>query len=72
MEFCLFNRNKWNKIIIMYSWEIQKLLKLRNNLVTVKEYLDICNSTQVNHVKYENDEFTICTKDKYVFKLKIK
>lgn len=55
----------------MYSHEIEQLLKLRNNLVTIKEYLKIVESPQVNHVKYENDEFTCWTTDNYKFKLKI-
>ena len=55
----------------MYSYEIEKLLNLRNNLVTLKEYLEITNSPQVDHVKYENNEFHIWTTDGYKFTLKI-
>ena len=55
----------------MYSYEIEQLLKLKNNLVTIKEYLKIVESSQVNHVKYENDEFTCWTTDNYKFVLKI-
>ena len=55
----------------MYSYEIAKLLELRYNLVSIKEYIQIVSSPQVDHVKYENDEFKIWTTDKYVFKLKI-
>ena len=57
----------------MYSYEIEQLLKLRNNLVTVKEYLEICKSSQVNCVKYnaEKNNFEIHTKDNYHFVLKI-
>lgn len=56
----------------MYSWEIEQLLKIRNNLVSIREYMDICSSPQVNHIFYENDEFTIWTTDNYKFVLKIK
>ena len=56
----------------MYSYEIAELLKLRNNLVTLKEYLEITNSPQVDHVKYENDNFYLWTNDGYQFVLKIK
>lgn len=56
----------------MYSHEIEQLLKIRNNLVSIKEYMDICSSPQVNHIFYENDEFTIWTTDNYKFVLKIK
>ena len=55
----------------MYSEEIANLLKMRYNLVSIKEYLQIAESPQVDHIKYENEEFTIWTTDKYVFKLKI-
>lgn len=55
----------------MYSYEIAKLLELRYNLISIKEYLKITGSPQVDHVKYENGQFTIWTTDKYVFKLKI-
>lgn len=56
----------------MYSHEIEKLLKLKNNLVSIREYLEICSSPQVDHIFYENDEFTIWTTDNYKFTLKIK
>ena len=56
----------------MYSHEIENLLKIRNYLVSVQEYFDIIRSSQVNHVKYENDEFKVWTKDGYYFVFKIK
>lgn len=56
----------------MYSEEIKKLLQIRNNLVSVKEYIQIINSSQVDHVLYKNDEFHLWTTDNYYFKLKIK
>ena len=56
----------------MYSHEIEKLLKLRNNLVTIKEYIQITGSPQVDHIKYENDTFFLWSNDGYSFKLKIK
>lgn len=55
----------------MYSYEIAKLLKLRYNLVSIREYIQIVSSPQVDHVKYENDEFKIWTMDNYVFRLRI-
>ena len=57
----------------MYSHEIEELLRVRNNLVTVQEYLEICKSSQVNCVKYnaEKNNFEIHTKDNYHFILKI-
>lgn len=56
----------------MYSWEIEELLRLRNNLVTIKEYFEIAKSPQISHMKLnkETGEITIETKDNYIFKLK--
>lgn len=56
----------------MYSWEIEQLLKLKNYLISNKEYLEICKSTQIDHIKYENEAFNIWTSDGYKFILKIK
>ena len=56
----------------MYSHEIEKLLKLRNNLVTLKEYIQIISSPQIDHILYKDDMFYIWTTDNYSFKLKIK
>ena len=56
----------------MYSHEIEELLKIRNNLVSIKEYLKIIESTQIDHIKYDNGLFYLWTKDNYKFILKIK
>lgn len=56
----------------MYSHEIEKLLELRNNLVSVKEYIEIIKSSQVDHVLYKGQQFHIWTTDGYRFVLKIK
>ena len=59
----------------MYSWEIQKLLELRNYLLSVKEYFYICDtSPQITRVSYDsyNNDFIIETADRYKFKFKIK
>lgn len=58
----------------MYSYEIEELLKLRNYLISVKEYVEITKSSQINHIKYDpfNDEFNIWTDDRYCFKTKIR
>ena len=56
----------------MYSYEIQKLLELRNYYVSVKEYEQIIKSPQVNYVKYTGQLFHISTSDNYQFVLKIK
>lgn len=59
----------------MYSWEIAKLLELRNYLLSVKEYFYICDtSPQISRVYYDsyNNEFNIETTDRYKFKFKVK
>lgn len=56
----------------MYSEEIAKLLKLRQNLVSIQEYLEIVKSPQIDHIKYEDDTFFLWSNDGYSFKLKIK
>lgn len=56
----------------MYSEEIEKLLELRNNLVSVKEYIEIIKSPQVDHVIYKGQRFHIYTNDGYRFVLEIK
>lgn len=55
----------------MYSYEIEKLLKLRNYLVSVQEYLEIIKSPQIDHIKYENDSFYLWTNDNYKFVLRL-
>ena len=59
----------------MYSWEIQKLLELRNYVLSVKEYFDLCdNSPQIVRVTYNpyEDSFLIKTSDNYEFKFKVR
>lgn len=41
-------------------------------MVTLKEYIEITKSNQVDHIKYENDVFKIWTTDGYKFELKIR
>lgn len=55
----------------MYSYEIQKLLKIKNNLVNIKEYKEICNSLQIDYIKYEDGLFKLWTNDNYYYELKI-
>lgn len=57
----------------MYSWEIDRLLKIKQNVISIGEYFEILStSPQINHVKYENDYYTIETDDKYKFKVYVK
>ena len=59
----------------MYSYEIEQLLKMRNYLLSVKEYFYICdNSPQIARVTYNpfDDIFIIYTNDNYEFKFKVR
>lgn len=56
----------------MYSEEIKNLLEIRNNLVSIKEYIQIIKSPQVDHVIYKGQQFHIWTTDGYQFKLQIR
>ena len=59
----------------MYSWEIEQLLKLRNYLLDVKEYFEICDkSPQITRVSYNpyDDNFTIETSDNYKLTFKVR
>lgn len=38
----------------MKKEEIENLVRLRNGLVELKEYYEICDSEQIDHVKYNN------------------
>ena len=55
----------------MYSHEIKELLERKKYLISVKEYVQIISSPQVDHVEYKNQQFYIYTTDGYEFKLKI-
>lgn len=57
----------------MYSHEIEEYLKIRNYLLTAREYIKILQeSPQINHVIYKDDVITIWTEDRYKFTLRIR
>lgn len=59
----------------MYSHEIERLLKIKQYIISYNEYADILvTSPQINYVKYEqkDDTFNIKTEDRYDFKFKVK
>lgn len=57
----------------MYSWEIEKLIELRNQLISIQEYVEIIKtSPQIDHVLYQDEHFNLFTTDNYHFKFKIK
>lgn len=55
----------------MYSHEIRRLLEEKKYLVSIKEYIEIIRSSQVDHIEYKNQQFYIWTTDGYEFKLQI-
>ena len=58
----------------MYSYEIQRLLELRNYLISNQEFLEIFfTSPQITRVKYNafTDEHETWTSDNYYFKYKV-
>ena len=57
----------------MYSNEILELLRLRNYLVSVEEYIKLISSNQVNYVKYNpfEDKFYVSTNDNYNFEFRV-
>lgn len=59
----------------MYSHEVEQLLKIRNYLITYKEFVQITKSSpQINHIKYNpfEDNIEMWSTDNYRFVLKIK
>lgn len=59
----------------MYSYEIENLLKIKQNILSVSEYLEILStSPQINHILYDqfNDMNELDTDDNYHFKFKVK
>lgn len=59
----------------MYSHEIENLLKIRNYLLSSKEYINMCNtSNQIKSITYKpfEDTFYVATNDNYNFKFKVK
>lgn len=59
----------------MYTWEIQQLMELKNYLINVREYLQICNtSPQIREIKYDpyQNNFIIQTEENYKVYFKVK
>lgn len=57
----------------MYSHEIKQLLEFKNNLLELKEYIEVIKtSPQIDHIKYEDNHFHFDTTDNFHFKFKIK
>lgn len=57
----------------MYSYEIEELINLKQQVITIQEYINIIQtSPQVDHILYNQDHFEMFTEDNYKFKFKIK
>lgn len=57
----------------MYSHEIEELLKIKQNVLSTSEYLEILSSSpQINHIKFNNGCYEIETDDRYKFKVHVK
>lgn len=61
----------------MYSHEIDQYLRVRNFLLTIKEYDEVTNvekSPQISRVKYDSwrDNFYMATRDNYEWNFKVK
>ena len=58
----------------MYSWEIEQLLKLKDYLISNKEYFEICDtSPQIKGIEYKpfDNNFYMWTDDNYNFRFKV-
>ena len=57
----------------MYSHEIEEYIKLRNYILSIKEYIEVVGSSpQIEHIKYEDEHFHFDTTDNFHFKIKLK
>ena len=57
----------------MYDWELHNYLNERNNVISHKEYLYICNTCpQIDHIKYNvADDYYEVWSDCDYFKFKV-
>ena len=58
----------------MYSWEIEQLLKLKDYLISNKEYFELCDtSPQIKGIEYKpfKNNFYMWTDDNYNFRFKV-
>lgn len=57
----------------MYSWEIDELLKSKDYVINMSEYMKIIVSNQVSYINYnkDHDDFTVSTYDRYSWNFKV-
>lgn len=56
----------------MYTWEIDDLVRERDNILSVRDYIQVCRSPQVDHIKRDDDMIQIWTKDGGYWNIRIK
>lgn len=57
----------------MTSKEIKELVELKEEVLTLNDYVKIVStSPQISHIYYEKPFFSIFTNDNYEFKVKVK
>ena len=56
----------------MYTWEIDDLVRSRGNILSVQEYIQVCRSPQVDHIKRVGDRVRIWTRDGGFWEIEIK
>ena len=56
----------------MYTWEIDDLVRAKGNILSVQEYIQVCRSPQVDHIKRVEDMVRIWTKDGGFWEIEIK
>lgn len=58
----------------MYSYEIDYILKAKNYIVSPTLYIQICNNSQIEKIKYNlfDDCYEIWSNDNYYWKIYIK
>lgn len=54
----------------MYSHEISELLKYNNYVISIKDYIKICQSSQITKIKYSpfSNNYEVWTNDNYYYK----
>lgn len=57
---------------VMYTWEIDDLVRARGNILSVQEYIQVFRSPQVDHVKRDGERVQIWTKDGGFWEIEIK
>ncbi len=58
----------------MYSYEILELLKCNNNVISINDYIKVCQSNQIIKVKYSifSNNYEVWTNDNYYYKFSVR